>query len=360
VCVGEEVRETSFRRARARTVSPVVDAFALPKWCTAAARMFRPMSMKLDEGEEEESSAAGRNFKLYCDKFLPLERAVHLFPDEEKVLQVVLKHAPAEWGALPLDMQLNILRAYVHEADRLKVTVSQTREIAKFRAAHHLASFVSNPAELAGRGAYDQAWPTRVAGEDQLGHVVMYDRVTWLKPEKMHGVELNQIVKCRAQDFEALFVLKAEISARRGHRVGKHVYILDLAGLELKHFTSSVKSTLQPVMAMCSNMFPETLWSLWLINAPASFRLVWSVVRSWLDPIVKAKVRMFGSQAKWLPAMNEVGVTLASLPVELGGSAPSESFKDVLLRMQLAQANVSTPSPQVSIDDPLAASRLPA
>jgi len=270
---------------------------------------------------------------MYCDRFLPLEKALEFSGDEVKIESAVLQACSAEWKTLPRDMQLNIIRAYDHEKERLKITIKATKEIAAFRQTYNLNQFPPDFGEKE-RAEYDRCWPSRLAGTDAFGHVIMYDRIQAFSVERLLAMPLESLFRYRAQDFEALFYIKRDISNTFGHRVSKHVYILDLAGLEMKHFTSRFKQVLQPVLSMSSNMFPETLWSLWLINAPSTFRLVWTVVRSMLDPVVRAKVRMFGSRSKWVAAMQEVGISEPSLPAELGGMTKSESFLDVFQRFQ--------------------------
>jgi len=287
-----------------------------------------------DDGSD--NTAAARNFAAYLAKFIPLERSTEWSTDESALIAALCREAAEDWAALPSNVQLNVIRAYETEKERLKTTVRQTKRIAAYRREHQLELWPGN-VDTKAIEEFETSWPMRIAGVDNFGHVVLVDKVVGFKIDRLLSMDLSDMMHIKAQELEAVQYLKGEIADRLGHRVCKHVYIIDLAGLEARHFSARFKAVLQPLMSMTTDFWPETLWSLWLINAPSTFRLVWSVVRSMLDPIVRAKVRMFGSRSKWLPAMTEVGIPTSALPVDLGGSAPTETFANVIARAKLTK-----------------------
>jgi len=281
------------------------------------------------------SAGGGAIWAKYVSTFLPSERAVDLSKEEVAVEEAVVRTIGAEtWTSLSLEMRLNIMRGNAHEKERLKVTCESARNIAAWRAKYKVDPGMLRVGPLPGSEVYFGGWPTRVAGIDSFGHPILYDRFSTMDIQKLLSIEEDDLFKFRTQALESLMYLKQEVSAKIGARVSKHVYILDLAGLDAtKHFTSTIQKKIRPVMKMSADMYPETLWTVWLINAPASFRFIWHVVRGWLDPLIRAKVRMFGSvKAKWQAAMAECGVPISALPVEFGGTAPSEGLADILVR----------------------------
>jgi len=278
--------------------------------------------------------AGSANWLHYVKIFLPQERASEFSKEELAIEANVIKTIGSDtWNGLPKEIRLNIMRGYAHEKERLNVTCTNARNIYAWRTAHRVDQDALTLGPMPGSELYHACWPTRVAGIDVYGHPILYDRISSMDVFKLISMDVNDVYKYRTQALESLMYLKSEISAKIGNRVCKHVYVLDLAGIELKHFSSAVQNKLRPVMKMSSDMFPETLWTVWLINAPTSFRMIWNVVRGWLDPIIRAKVRMWGStKSKWQAAMAECGVPVSALPTELGGSSPSESLQDILVR----------------------------
>jgi len=305
-----------------------------------------------DNNDDEMASVAGSvapavsgaaNWVKFVNTFLPLERATEFSKEERMVEQAVIKGIGADvWLAIPKDIRINIMRGNAHEKERLKVTSESAKAIAAWRAKHKVDSEALTLGPYPGSETYYKCWPTRVAGCDVFGHPILYDRFSMMDLSKLVVLDEGDVYKFRTQALEALMFLKDEISQKVGGRVSKHVYVLDLAGLDTsKHFTSTVQKKMRPVMKMSADMFPETLWTVWIINAPATFRFVWAVVRAWLDPLIRAKIRMWGpTKAKWQAAMAECGIPTSALPEELGGTSPSEGLDDILMRSASAHSKI--------------------
>jgi hypothetical protein len=183
------------------------------------------------------------------------------------------------------------------------------------------------------------SWCSRTAGEDQYGHVIVYDRVQDFQLEYLYGLDDELILKYHTTQMEILRRIKLETSQRRGHRVCKHIYMLDLKGLSLsKHFTSKLKNLLQHIFKLEGTAYPDSLWSLWLLNVPAVFRVIWAVISPTIDPSSKAKIRMFGNFSEAHDAMKKCGIPLSSVPRDLGGEYDGinyyESYKRIVNEYQ--------------------------
>jgi hypothetical protein len=92
--------------------------------------------------------------------------------------------------------------------------------------------------------------------------------------------------------------------------------ILDLKGVGISK-VSSVYGYLRQASAMSQNYYPERLGHLYLINAPWGFAGVFSVVKSFLDPVTVQKIHVLGSNyhkelLSQVPAEN--------LPIIFGGT----------------------------------------
>ena len=96
--------------------------------------------------------------------------------------------------------------------------------------------------------------------------------------------------------------------------------IMDLKGVGVSK-VSSVYSYVKQASAMSQNYYPERLGRLYLINAPWGFSSVFSVVKSFLDPVTVQKIHVLGSNYQkellsQVPAEN--------LPIIFGGTCECE------------------------------------
>jgi len=96
--------------------------------------------------------------------------------------------------------------------------------------------------------------------------------------------------------------------------------ILDLKGVGISR-VSAVYGYLKQASAMSQNYYPERLGRLYLINAPWGFAGVFSVVKSFLDPVTVQKIHVLGTNyhselLSQVPAEN--------LPVIFGGTCECE------------------------------------
>ena len=70
--------------------------------------------------------------------------------------------------------------------------------------------------------------------------------------------------------------------------------IMDLKGVGISK-VGSVYSYVQRASAISQNYYPERLGKLYLVNAPWGFSTVFSVVKSFLDPVTVQKIHVLGS-----------------------------------------------------------------
>lgn len=96
--------------------------------------------------------------------------------------------------------------------------------------------------------------------------------------------------------------------------------IMDAKGVSLTT-APSVYGYLQRASGISQNYYPERLGKLYIINAPWGFSTVFSMIKSFLDPVTVAKIHVLGSGYKsellaQIPAEN--------LPESIGGSCKCE------------------------------------
>jgi len=97
---------------------------------------------------------------------------------------------------------------------------------------------------------------------------------------------------------------------------------------------SSLKSILLPIFKFAEEQYPNTLWKLFVCNAPTIFRAIWAIVKPLLDPETAAKVNICGGPANAKAAMMAEGIPSKALPAWVGGAyGESGAAFDLIERM---------------------------
>ncbi|KAI9731968.1 MAG: cytosolic factor, phosphatidylinositol/phosphatidylcholine transfer protein [Cirrosporium novae-zelandiae] len=117
-------------------------------------------------------------------------------------------------------------------------------------------------------------------------------------------------------------------SRKAGHLLETCCTIMDLKGVGVTRIPS-VYGYVKQASAISQNYYPERLGKLYLINAPWGFSSVFSVVKSFLDPVTVQKIHVLGSgyQKELLEQ-----VPKENLPKAFGGTCECEgdcAFSDM-------------------------------
>lgn len=140
------------------------------------------------------------------------------------------------------------------------------------------------------------------------------------KPPKMNlaelrkeGVVLEDLLKHYALCCEYMWT---EIEASEE---GKSIYVIDLEGMGIRDFAGEVVDFVKKASSFTAAHYPERSGSIYVINVPSWFSVIWNVVKPMVDDVTKKKIKImrYGQEAITKALMEKIDIE--NIPPEYGG-----------------------------------------
>ncbi|OQR90598.1 hypothetical protein THRCLA_09263 [Thraustotheca clavata] len=259
---------------------------------------------------------------VLLDESLPLNEIDQGFYDAIK----------AEYGtACTEEFCIRLARAYrAEKKNRMGKTMAETKKIMDWRKqinANELLNTKLDQPEL-----FSQCWPSMISGEDYYGHIVNYERLKDIQLDTfLSNFNLEQVLSHRAKHMERMHAEMNAVSKRVGRRIYKHICIFDLSGVGLKHLSPSVINFLKPIFDLGQIYYPESLFRMYLVNAPFVFWGTWKIISNFIDPETKEKIQIFKNAESFLVEARKARIPMTSIPKSLGGQSSGRMLDDTFV-----------------------------
>jgi hypothetical protein len=173
-------------------------------------------------------------------------------------------------------------------------------------------------------------YPAFYHGRAKSGQPVFFECPprTNLKALRRGGVSLEKLLRYYAMltEFGWQYVERDDLA--------RSVYVIDLQGMRLGDFVGEVIDFVKKASAFTSQHYPERAGYVMVINVPSWFKLIWNVVKSFVDEVTLDKISILRGSAEIQARMREL-ISVENIPSEYGGISTTplgESKEEHLLR----------------------------
>jgi len=183
-----------------------------------------------------------------------------------------------------------------------------------------------DPYDFPWREEVFESWPMGFHKTDRLGRPVNIQSFGAMSAKRLYRhITPEEHWRTVLVNVESLLaeVLPAA-SAAAGRPIRQALVIIDLKGFGLAQFWA-LKSIARRSFEVSQSFFPETMGQMLVINAPASFTAIWTIVKPWLSPRTLDKISVLGTDQHHA-ALRDL-IDPENLPAALGGTCTCDAAR---------------------------------
>mmetsp|Transcript_37774 Transcript_37774/g.60627 ORF Transcript_37774/g.60627 Transcript_37774/m.60627 type:complete len:194 (+) Transcript_37774:582-1163(+) len=102
-------------------------------------------------------------------------------------------------------------------------------------------------------------------------------------------------------------------------RIFKHVVVLDMDGFGVRCIAPKIIRKLKSLITFDSDMYPESLIRLYIVNAPWIFEKGWALIKGIIHKATQQKIRIIGKKKEKILTKLAKEIKLEEIPDFLGG-----------------------------------------
>ena len=252
----------------------------------------------------------------------PFERTLKYEKDDEEMYDYLVKHYGDKIYDMYHDLFICFIQGYAHEKEREKATVERIDHFLDRQKEFEFKTMMDEPSKEDFECL--EAWPVFIYGYDKQGHPVMYDDIassTVENVKKCFANEKGEANYTKLRKFRFRFLRRLEnskvVQKRRYNRnFYRHVMVMDMQNFSRHHLYQPMRDIVQTVITDESNLWPNTLHKMFIINAPWAFRMAWKVVSQFVHPITVEKINILGGD--YIKEMSKF-IDMDQIPKKFGG-----------------------------------------
>ena len=180
---------------------------------------------------------------------------------------------------------------------------------------------------------------------DKLGRPIYIEILSKVKIDEVFKLISDEnLIKYYVQEYERVMKYRFPACSKlKGTRIDQSFTVLDVKGIGLSHVFGKTKKFLQIATSIGQDYYPENMGVMFIINCGSFFGLLWNLVKGFLDPKTREKIKVEGSkyQTKLLEFIDS-----ENLPTFLGGSCTCSHIEGGCLYSDIGPWNPEGGIPQ--------------